>query len=108
MRAGLVYAKLTVSWRLWAIGWHDYHTKSRKYRVICIALGPLRFHFIDWGSRNWGRLKGDNSEQFSKVATKSSKSSEALQRSGKVLGGVQSPREREHGEDSERGEKGAV
>lgn len=58
-RPELLFVRSTVSWRFWALGWHWMPSKSRRYRVLTIALGPVRFQFLAWDFAAQQRAKAD-------------------------------------------------
>lgn len=47
-RPEYVYVRTTFAWRFWAIGYHTMPTKSRKFTILTVALGPARLQFLKW------------------------------------------------------------
>jgi hypothetical protein len=52
-RPEFTFVCVTVTWRLWAIGYFPYRRRVGNWSrpVYSVALGPLRFHFLDTRAR---------------------------------------------------------
>ena len=47
-RPELIFVRVKLVWRFWAIGWHWSPSRNRKYQILTIALGPVRWQFLKY------------------------------------------------------------